>query len=90
MPVPAAATNQNHQGGGGGGGGVSSLVPFPAVLASENQVPYLLSCVSTPGVGAHLLAQATISQGGSEIPLLMAKAVSYQVCTIHINMYTHT
>jgi len=59
-------------------GAPTSLVPFPAVLASENQVPYLLTCVSTAGVGAHLLSQVTISQGGADMPLLMANAASYQ------------
>ena len=75
-------------GGEGGGGGAMptpvspSLVPFPAVLASKNQIPYILTCVSTEGVGGHLLAQATISQGGADIPLLMANAVSYQPPTV--------
>jgi hypothetical protein len=95
LPGATAAANQNqdqmHQGvGGGGGEGAATFLPFPSVPASENQVPYLLTCVSTPGVGAHLLAQATISQGGSEIPLVMAKAVSYQVGTIYVYVCTHT
>ncbi|KAM3570220.1 hypothetical protein VYU27_007700 [Nannochloropsis oceanica] len=56
----------------------SSLVSFPAVLGSENQVPYLLTCTSTSGVGAQLLAQVTISQGGADMPMLMANAASYE------------
>ena len=56
----------------------AQLVPFPAVLPPETtQRPFLLSCVSSPGVGAHLPAQATIAQGGADIPLLMANAASY-------------
>ncbi|TFJ84058.1 hypothetical protein NSK_004532 [Nannochloropsis salina CCMP1776] len=54
-----------------------ALMPFPAVLASENQRPFLLTCVSTAGVGAHVLAQATISQGGADMPVSVVNAASY-------------
>lgn len=56
----------------------AQLVPFPAILPPETtQQPFLLTCTSTPGVGTHLVAQATILQGGADVPLLMANAASY-------------
>lgn len=59
-------------------GAGAQLVPFPAVLPPETtQRPFVLTCVSSPGVGARLPAQATIAQGGADIPLLMANAASY-------------
>lgn len=63
----------------GGGGPSAQLVPFPTVPfpPETTQKPFLLSCLSSPGVGAHLLAQVTITQGGADVPLLMANAVAY-------------
>ncbi len=58
--------------------GAIGAVPFPTMLPPETtQQPFLLTCTSSAGVGSHLPAQATISQGGAEVPLLMAKAASY-------------
>lgn len=68
---PSAAFNK-------AAGASAQLVPFPAVLPPETtQRPFVLSCVSSPGVGARLPAQVTIAQGGADIPLLMANAASY-------------
>lgn len=56
----------------------AQLVPFPAALPPKTtHQPFVLTCVSTPGVGTHLLAQVTISQGGADVPLLMPDAASY-------------
>lgn len=60
------------------GGATAQLVPFPSALPPDTtQQPFILTCASSPGVGGHLLAQATISQGGADIPLLMSNAASY-------------
>lgn len=56
----------------------TQLVPFPAaILPKTAHQPFVLTCVSTPGVGTHLLAQVTISQAGTDVPLLMPDAASY-------------
>jgi hypothetical protein len=56
----------------------AAAVNFPAILPPETkQQPFLLTCMSTPGVGIHLPAEAVISQGGADIALLMVNAASF-------------
>jgi hypothetical protein len=51
---------------------------FPAQIVSADQKPFVIVCTTSPGVGGHLQAAATLSQGGGEVDLLLAAAVSYQ------------